>query len=77
MDYLKNRLVGTEGKWIDELPGVLWAYRTAKGDQLTKPHFPKEIIPPHIIVPSISIEVGNIYQTSEHMRTNFDMLKEE
>ena len=25
---LKKRLDATKGKWVDELPGVLWAYRT-------------------------------------------------
>ena len=25
---LKKRLDSTKGKWVDELPGVLWAYRT-------------------------------------------------
>ena len=25
---LKKRLESTKGKWVDELPGVLWAYRT-------------------------------------------------
>ena len=25
---LKKRLHSTKGKWVDELPGVLWAYRT-------------------------------------------------
>ncbi|BFG30704.1 hypothetical protein CerSpe_169780 [Prunus speciosa] len=30
LDCLKKRLEGAEGKWVDELPGVLWAYRTTK-----------------------------------------------
>ena len=25
---LKKRLDSTKGKWVDELPGVLWAYKT-------------------------------------------------
>ena len=25
---LKKRLDSAKGKWVDELPGVLWAYRT-------------------------------------------------
>ena len=28
MIALKKRLDSAKGKWIDELPGVLWAYRT-------------------------------------------------
>ncbi|CAL9007762.1 unnamed protein product, partial [Prunus brigantina] len=30
LDCLKKRLEGAEGKWVDELPGILWAYRTTK-----------------------------------------------
>ena len=26
--YLKKRLTTTKGKWVDELPIILWAYRT-------------------------------------------------
>ena len=28
MNGLKKRLDGTKGKWAEELPNVLWAYRT-------------------------------------------------
>lgn len=28
VDGLKKRLEGTKGKWTEELPNVLWAYRT-------------------------------------------------
>ena len=28
---LKKRLDIAKGKWVDELPGVLWAYRTTAG----------------------------------------------
>ena len=28
LKIIKNRLVGANGVWPDELPGVLWAYRT-------------------------------------------------
>ncbi|CAL8992791.1 unnamed protein product [Prunus brigantina] len=30
LDCLKKRLEGAEGNGVDELPGVLWAYRTTK-----------------------------------------------
>ncbi|KAI5339467.1 hypothetical protein L3X38_018739 [Prunus dulcis] len=33
------------------------------------------IIPPHITVPSIRIEVGRIEQNSEQMRLNLDLLE--
>ncbi|KAL2232755.1 UNVERIFIED_CONTAM: Retrovirus-related Pol polyprotein from transposon [Sesamum indicum] len=28
LQYLKTRLEGVKGAWVEELPGVLWAYRT-------------------------------------------------
>ena len=28
LQYLKTRLDGAKGSWVEELPGVLWAYRT-------------------------------------------------
>ncbi|CAL9006556.1 unnamed protein product, partial [Prunus brigantina] len=70
LDCLKKRLEGAEGKWVDELPGVLWAYRTTKRRSTGETPFSlaygtEAIIPPHITVPSISLEVGSIDQNSE------------
>ncbi|KAL0427334.1 UNVERIFIED_CONTAM: hypothetical protein Slati_2908200 [Sesamum latifolium] len=28
LQHLKTRLEGAKGSWVEELPGVLWAYRT-------------------------------------------------
>ena len=28
LKIIKTRLEGAKGVWLDELPGVLWAYRT-------------------------------------------------
>ncbi|KAI5317798.1 hypothetical protein L3X38_037505 [Prunus dulcis] len=65
LDCLKKRLEGAEGKWVDELPGVLWAYRTTKRRSTGETPFSlayeaEAIIPPHITVPSISLEVGSV-----------------
>ncbi|KAI5342182.1 hypothetical protein L3X38_010057 [Prunus dulcis] len=80
LDCLKKRLEGAEGKWIDELPGVLWAYRTTKRRSTGETPFSlasEAIIPPHITVPSIGIEVGSIEHNSEQMRLNLDLLEGE
>ncbi|CAL2247724.1 unnamed protein product [Prunus armeniaca] len=82
LDCLKKRLEGAEGKWVDELPGVLWAYRTTKRRSTGETPFSltygtEAIIPPHVTVPSIGIEVGNIEQNSEQMRLNLDLLEGE
>ncbi|KAI5338896.1 hypothetical protein L3X38_018168 [Prunus dulcis] len=79
---LKKRLEGAEGKWVDELPGVLWAYRTTKRRSTGETPFSlayrtEVIIRPHVIVPSIGIEVGSIEQNSEQMILNLDLLEGE
>ncbi|CAL8087413.1 unnamed protein product [Prunus armeniaca] len=80
LDCLKKRLEGTEGKWVDELPGVLWAYCTTKQRSTGEIPFSltygtEAIIPPHIIVPYISLELGSVDQNSEQMRLNHDLLE--
>ncbi|XP_020415572.1 uncharacterized protein LOC109948075 [Prunus persica] len=82
LDYLKKRLECAEGKWVDELPGVLWAYRTTKRRSTGETPFSlaygtEAIMPPHITVPSISLEVGSVDQNSEQMRLNLDLLEGE
>ncbi|CAL8996844.1 unnamed protein product [Prunus brigantina] len=69
-------------KWVNELPGVLWAYRTTKRRSTGETPFSlaygtEAIIPPHVTVPSIGIEVGSIEQNSEQMRLNLDLLEGE
>ncbi|CAL8990977.1 unnamed protein product, partial [Prunus brigantina] len=59
LDCLKKRLEGAKGKWVDELLGVLWAYRTTKRRSIRKTPFSlaygtEAIIPSHITVPSMS-----------------------
>ncbi|KAI5314689.1 hypothetical protein L3X38_043865 [Prunus dulcis] len=65
----EKRLEGAEGKWVDELPGVLWAYLTTKRRSTSETPFSlafgtEAIIPPHITVLSISLEVGSVDKTS-------------
>ncbi|KAI5317773.1 hypothetical protein L3X38_037480 [Prunus dulcis] len=78
----RKRLEGAEGKWVDELPGVLWAHRTTKRRLTGETPFSvaygtEAIIPPHITVHSISLEVGSVDQNSEQMRLNLDLLEGE
>ncbi|KAI5326678.1 hypothetical protein L3X38_035752 [Prunus dulcis] len=80
LDCLKKRLEGAEGKWVDELPGVLWTYRTTMRRSTGETPFSlaygtEAIIPPHITIPSIGIEVGSIEQNSEQMTLNLDLLE--
>lgn len=67
---------------VVELPEVLWACRATKRRSTDKTQFSlayrtKAIIPPHIIVPSMSLEVGSLYQYYKHTSVNLDLLEEE
>lgn len=82
LNDLKNKWEGFEGKWVDELPEVLWAYRTTKRCSIGETPFflsfgTKAIIHPYIIVPSMSIKMDNFNQNNKQIKTNFDLLKEE
>ncbi|CAL8168540.1 unnamed protein product [Prunus armeniaca] len=82
LDCLKKRLEGAQGKWVDELLGVLWSFRTTKRRSTYETPFcmaygTKEILSPHITVPSMSIEVGNLDQNYKQMKVNLDLLEEE
>ena len=50
---LKKRLDSAKGKWVDELPGVLWAYRTTSMSPFTIMYGMEVIIPMEIGMPTI------------------------
>ena len=58
---LKKYLHLAKGKWVDELPGVLWAYRTRR--KLTRvslfalTYVMEVIIPTEIGIPTLQTEV--------------------
>ncbi|KAM2239391.1 hypothetical protein ACFXTI_008949 [Malus domestica] len=77
LDYLKKSITDKKGKWPDELPRCLWAYRTTKRRATSKTLFflafgSKVIIPPNIIVPSISTLLPNVEHNSKEMATRLD-----
>ena len=39
MDGLKKRLEEAKGKWVDELPYVMWTYRTMPRRSTSETHF--------------------------------------
>ena len=59
---LKKRLDSAKGKWVDELPGILWAYRTTTRKPTGISPFAitygmEAIIPTEIGMPTIRIDV--------------------
>ena len=64
-------MYSAKGKWIDELPGVLWAYRTASRKSTGELSFAltyemEAIIPTKIGMPTIWIEI--------HEETNVEVI---
>ena len=60
---LKKRLEQAKGKWVEELPDVLWAYQTTPGRPIGNTLFAlaygmDAIIPTEIGLPTIRTEVG-------------------
>ena len=61
MFALKKRLEQTKEKWVEELPGVLWAYRTTPGRPIGNTPFAlaygmDAVIPTEIGLPTIRTE---------------------
>ncbi|KAM0989225.1 hypothetical protein ACFX14_013153 [Malus domestica] len=81
LDCFKKSLIDKKGKWPDELPECLWVYRTTKKRATNETPFSlsfgsEVIIPPNIIVPSITTLLPSIEQNSNEMATSLDLAEE-
>ena len=77
---LKKRLYSAEGKWSDELPGVLWNYRTTSRKPTRVSSFAltygiETIIPMEIGVPTLRTETPKKANT-EAITKDLDMINE-
>ena len=80
---LKKRLHSTKGKWVDELPRVLWAYRTTSRkptgvSSFTLTYGMEAIIPTKIGMPTIRTEIPekeNVEAVAKDLNTT-DELRE-
>ena len=78
---LKKRLKGTKGKWIEELPNILWAYRTtprrSMGETLySLTYGAKAVIPAKISLCSARVSVFSSAGNEELMVKQLDSLEE-
>nr|CAN71386.1 hypothetical protein VITISV_010559 [Vitis vinifera] len=78
---LKNRLEQAKGKWVEELPGVLWAYRTTPGRPTGNTSFALAygmgaIIPTEIGLPTIWTEAGRQDDANTELGRNLDWADE-
>ena len=83
MNSLKKKLEACKGKWAEELPGVLWAYRTTPRNATEECPFSlvygaEVIIPTEVGMPSLRIEIAweNQDSNSEQRRCDLDLIKE-
>ena len=81
LDYLKKSFTNKKGKWPDELPGCLWAYRITKrqtiGETIFSLAFVLEvIIHPNIIKLSIIALLPSIEQNSKQMAISLDLAED-
>ncbi|RVW90531.1 Transposon Ty3-G Gag-Pol polyprotein [Vitis vinifera] len=78
---LKKRLEQAKGKWVEELPGVLWAYRTTPGRPTGNTPFAlaygmDAIILTEIGLPTIRTEAGTQDDTNKELGRNLDWVDE-
>ncbi|RVX11162.1 hypothetical protein CK203_013254 [Vitis vinifera] len=74
---LKKRLEQAKGKWVEELPGVLWAYRTTPERPIGNTPFAlaygmNAIIPTEIGLSTIRTEAGRQDDANTELERNLD-----
>ena len=77
---LKKRLHSTKGKWVEELLGVLWAYRTTSWKPtgvlpFTLTYGMEAIIPTEVGMPTLQTEIIEKANT-EALAKDLDMIDE-
>ena len=78
---LKRRLKGAKGNWAEELPNVLWAYRTTPQRSTGETPFfltngAKAVIPAQINLCSARVSEFNTSQNYDHLMERLDLLEE-
>ncbi|XP_043696656.1 uncharacterized protein K02A2.6-like [Telopea speciosissima] len=81
LDGIKKKLKTAKGLWAEELPNILWAYRTttrlATGETpFMLAYGTKAILPVEIGETSMRIQLYNPEINNEELRTNLDSLEE-
>ena len=78
---LKTKLEDLNGKWVEYLPEVLWAYRTTRKSATQETPFApafgtKAVDPVEVGLKYLRIELANIKHNEEVLRQNLDLLEE-
>ena len=81
LKIIKTRLEGAKGIWPDELPGVLWAYRTTvrtpPGETPFKLAYESEaVIPAEVHMASHRVKRYEVEENEVQLRLNLDLIDE-
>ena len=81
LKIIKTRLDGVKGIWPDELPGVLWAYRTTirtlTGETPFKLAYRSEaVIPTEVHMASHRVKEYQAEENEVQLRLNLDLIDE-
>ena len=81
MNGLKKRLDGAKGRWAEELPNVLWAYRTTPRHSIGETLFSltygaESVIPAEVNLCNARVDGFNLVQNDLMMAERLDLLDE-
>ena len=79
MNGIKKRLKKAKGKWVEELPNVLWAYRTMPRKATNEMPYPlafsfKVMIPLEVGLPTIRTKAYNANHNEEVLARDLDLI---
>lgn len=78
---LKLRLEDRKGRWVEELPEVLWSYQTTTRNSTRETLFAlafgsEVVVPVEIDLPTARTEALDAPSDDEELRLNLDLLEE-
>ena len=78
---LKRRLEGAKGNWAEELPNILWAYRTTPRRSMSETPFSltygvEAVIPAEVNLCSARVSGFNMSQNDGQLMERLDLLEE-
>ena len=78
---LKKKVNDAKGKWVEELPQVLWTYRTTPRRSTRKTPFSmtygvEAVIPLEIGFPTLRTNSFNPSNNDEHLKKNLNLIEE-
>ena len=81
VNELKKRLDDAKGKWVEELPHVLWTYitmprRSTEETPFSMTYGAEAVIPLEIGFPTLRTSSFNPSDNDEHLKKNLDLIEE-